>query len=81
VPDQDPDLYTLVDTSLTDSSRLADLKQWMARKPKDGKVIFLVDKGSRIEETRAFALGATTVLHRPINRRELWPSSWVTSPS
>ena len=76
VPDQDPDLYTVVDTSLKDSERLPDLKQWMARKPKDGKIVFLVDKGSRIEETRAFALGANAVLHRPINRRMLMAEFW-----
>jgi putative nucleotidyltransferase with HDIG domain len=76
IPDQDPDLYTVVDTSLKDSERLLDLKQWISRKPKDGKVVFVVDKNSRIEVARAHALGASAVLHRPINRRQLMAEIW-----
>jgi putative nucleotidyltransferase with HDIG domain len=76
VPDADPALYTVVDTNLKDSARLSDFKDWMAKKPKDGKVIFVVDKGSHLEETRAFALGATGVLHRPFNRRDLLNQIW-----
>jgi len=76
VPDEGPGLYTVIDTSLRDTSHLPELKQWMAKRPKDGKVIFVVDKASRIEEARAFALGATGVVHRPINGRELLSKIW-----
>ena len=71
-----PDLYTVIDTNLTDDSYLPDLKAWMAKKPKDGKVIFVVDRGSRIEEARAFALGASDIVHRPVNGRELLAKIW-----
>lgn len=76
IPDRIPDLYTVIDTSLKDASRLPELKEWVAKKPKDGKMIFVVDKTSWIEETRAYAIGATHVVHRPINRRELLAKVW-----
>jgi putative nucleotidyltransferase with HDIG domain len=76
IPNRNPDLYTVIDTSLKDASRLFELKEWVAKKPKDGKVIFVVDKASWMEEARAYALGATHVVHRPINRRDLLAKVW-----
>jgi putative nucleotidyltransferase with HDIG domain len=76
VPAHGPDLYTVVDTSLKDPAHLIALKDWMARRPKDGKVIFVIDKTSRLEETRAFALGATGVVQRPLRKRDLLKSLW-----
>ena len=76
IPDQDPDLYTVIDSSLKDASHLLKLKEWMAKKPKDGKVVFVVDKASRLEEARAFSIGASDVVPRPINRRSLLAKLW-----
>lgn len=71
-----PEQYTLFDIGLNDSSRLLQLKEWLAQKPKDGKVIFVVDKSSHIEATQAYAIGATHVVHRPLDRRELLTKLW-----
>jgi putative nucleotidyltransferase with HDIG domain len=76
IQDRDPDLYTVIDTPLADASNLIALKEWLSRKPQGGKVIFAVDKASRLEAARAFALGANAVVHRPINRRDLVAKLW-----
>ena len=55
---------------------LLELKEWLKRKPKAGKVIFVIDKASRTEEIQANALGATDVIHRPINGRALLTLLW-----
>jgi putative nucleotidyltransferase with HDIG domain len=71
IPDTKPDHFTLVAASLKDPNRLLDLKEWIKSRPKDGKVIFLTEVDSRVETTRAFAIGATDVVHRPIDGRAL----------
>ena len=76
ISDRNPDLYTVIDTSLKDVSRLMELKDWLAKRPKGGKAIFVIDKASRIEEMRAFAIGATGVVHRPVKGRELLNQLW-----
>ena len=43
----------------------------MKSRPRDGKVIFVTDADSRIETTRAFAIGATDVIHRPVDGHAL----------
>jgi putative nucleotidyltransferase with HDIG domain len=71
VGDLKPQQFTVVDVSLKDPSRLLHLRDWLKRKPGDAKAIFVVDKASRIEVTRAYAVGATDILHRPIDVTEL----------
>jgi putative nucleotidyltransferase with HDIG domain len=66
-----PARYTLLDTNLNDDTLVLQLKDWLKRKPKDAKVIFVTDKASRLQDARAFALGATDVIHNPIDRRAL----------
>ena len=66
-----PDRWTVVDVRLQDASFFTDLRDWLKRKPKDGKAVFLIDKSSRIEVTRAYALGATAILNRPLDPKEL----------
>jgi putative nucleotidyltransferase with HDIG domain len=79
--DATPGQYTVFDIDLNDSSRVLTLKDWLRRKPKDAKVIFVTDKGSRLQETRAYAIGATDVTHRPLDGRALLTKLWgdVTS--
>ena len=66
-----PGKYTIVDTRLNDPAVITNLKEWLNRKPKDGKAIFITDKASRVEDVQAFAIGATDVMHRPFDRTGL----------
>jgi putative nucleotidyltransferase with HDIG domain len=71
-----PGQFTLFDCDLNDTARVAALKEWLRRKPNEGKVIFVTEKASRLQNTRAFAIGATDVLHRPFNGRDLLAKLW-----
>jgi putative nucleotidyltransferase with HDIG domain len=71
-----PDVYTLVDVDLKNTSYLLALKEWMKSKPKAAKAIFLAEKNSRIEAVRAQAIGATDVLHRPADAKALLRTLW-----
>jgi putative nucleotidyltransferase with HDIG domain len=71
-----PDQFTIVATGLQDSSRVLDLKEWMKSKPKNGKMIFATSADSRIEAAQAYALGATDILHRPIDAQALLKILW-----
>lgn len=66
-----PDQFTLIDIDLEEGSRLVSLKNWLARKPSGAKVIFVTDKSSHLQETRASAIGGTDVIHRPFTGRML----------
>jgi putative nucleotidyltransferase with HDIG domain len=72
----DPGATTVFDIDLTKDASLLNLKQWLRRKPANAKAIFLTDRASHLQHTRAFALGATDILHRPINGRELLTKLW-----
>src|SRR4051812_24210771 len=52
-----PARYTLLDTNLNDEALVLKLKDWLRRKPKDAKVIFVTDRASRLHDARAYALG------------------------
>jgi putative nucleotidyltransferase with HDIG domain len=71
VRDHEPDPFTVVDIGLRETSRLVEIKEWLQRKPRDGKAVFVIDKASRIEVTQAYAVGATHVVPRPLNGKEL----------
>jgi putative nucleotidyltransferase with HDIG domain len=77
--DATPRQHTLVDIDLTNDPHLLPLKDWLKRKPKDAKVIFVTDKASRLQEARAYALGATGIIHRPIDGRTLLTKLWGDS--
>jgi putative nucleotidyltransferase with HDIG domain len=61
----------MLDIDLGRESRLLHLKEWLRRRPAGAKAIFIIDKASHLQNTRACALGATDILHRPIDGREL----------
>ena len=61
-----PEQQTLVDINLDDFSKLPTLKNWLSQKPGNAKIVIAIDKGSRLQEARAYALGATAIIHRPI---------------
>jgi putative nucleotidyltransferase with HDIG domain len=62
-----PGQYTIVGINLGDIEKVHNLKQWLKRKTKDAKLIFITRSGSRLEAARAYALGATDLVHRPID--------------
>jgi putative nucleotidyltransferase with HDIG domain len=70
-PRSEPAQYTIVDIDLTDSSHISDLRHWLLRRPKDGKAIFVVEHGVRRQAAQAYAVGATDLLERPLNRKML----------
>jgi putative nucleotidyltransferase with HDIG domain len=74
--DRAPEYYTIVDVNLKHAPHLPELKEWLKRRPKGGKAIFLTDKSSRVESIQAFALGATDVMHHPIRGQELLTRLW-----
>ena len=69
--DTQPPPRVLCDVDFSNGSQVASLKAWLGRKPKDGKVVFAVDKASHLQAIQAKALGAMHVLHRPLERKAL----------
>src|SRR3954451_18517734 len=63
--------YSVFDFDLNDTTQLLKLKDKLKTRPKDAKVIFVTEKASRLQEARALAIGATDVIHRPVDARTL----------
>jgi putative nucleotidyltransferase with HDIG domain len=70
IPDSEPTQFTVCDVNLY-SSHIPALKLWLKRRPKNGKIILAVDKGSRFQAVQASAIGATDLLPRPIEGKSL----------
>ena len=68
--------YTVFDFDLNDTTHLLKLKDKLKSRPKDAKVIFVTEKASRLQDTRALAIGATDVIHRPFDGRALLAKLW-----
>jgi putative nucleotidyltransferase with HDIG domain len=68
--------YTVFDFDLNDTTHLLKLKDKLKSRPKDAKVIFVTEKASRLQDTRALAIGATDVIHRPFDGRTLLAKLW-----
>ena len=66
----------MIDIDLNDDTEILPVKSWLCRKPKGAKVIFAIDKGAWLQEARAYALGASAVIHRPIESQELLSRIW-----
>lgn len=66
VHDVEPQPFLMFDVSLR-GQHLLELKEWLKRRPKDGRVIFVTDKSSHVQSIQAQALGATDVVHRPLD--------------
>lgn len=71
-----PEPYLVFDINMHDGPYLIELKEWLKKKPKGGKVIFVINKDLRTEKIQAQALGATDVIHRPINGKTLLSVLW-----
>jgi putative nucleotidyltransferase with HDIG domain len=63
--------HLLLDIDFNDSRRLLELKKCLKRKPKGSKVIFVTDKESHSEAVQAHALGATDIVHQPLEANAL----------
>jgi len=63
-----PAKYTIVDIDLEDSADLPDLRLWLELRPKYGKAIFAVEHGVRHQAVQAYAIGATDLVDRPVDR-------------
>jgi putative nucleotidyltransferase with HDIG domain len=63
-----PGHHTLIDVDLDDATQLLTIKEWLNRKPKEAKIVFVTSKASRLQEARAAALGGTGTIHHPIDR-------------
>jgi putative nucleotidyltransferase with HDIG domain len=71
LPAAPPGQYTLVDIGLRDPVHFQGLRRWLRRKPESGQVIFGVDRESHLQSVRAYAIGATGLLPRPIDGETL----------
>ena len=68
--------YSVFDFDLNDPTHLLKLKDKLKTRPRDAKVIFVTEKASHLQETRALAIGATDVIHRPVDARALISKIW-----
>jgi putative nucleotidyltransferase with HDIG domain len=66
-----PAKYAIVDIDLEDGSHLLDLRLWLELRPNHGKAIFVVEHGVRRQVAQAFAIGATDLVDRPVDRKTL----------
>jgi putative nucleotidyltransferase with HDIG domain len=57
----------LIQIDLDRRDQLLSLNHSLKRKAKGAKIIIAIDKGSRLQEARAFALGATDIIERPLD--------------
>lgn len=73
LPDAALGEFTYVDINLTGSAQVSNLKHWLKRRPKDGQVIFGVNRGSHLQSIQAYAIGATDLFPRPVEGKLL---SW-----
>ena len=67
---------TIFDVDLNNDAPFEVLREWLRRKPANAKAIFLTDRTSHLQHTRAYALGATDILYRPIDGRDLLVKMW-----
>ncbi len=71
-----PEPYLVFDIDMHDVRYLLEAKEWLKRRPKDSKVVFVVDETSWNEKVQAHALGASDVIHRPIDGKALLTLLW-----
>jgi putative nucleotidyltransferase with HDIG domain len=62
-----PGQFSVISVDLNDLEKIRDLRQWLKQKPKAAKLIFITEKGSRLKSAQAYALGATDIIHRPMD--------------
>jgi putative nucleotidyltransferase with HDIG domain len=71
-----PPQYAVFDIDLESGRSLLALKDWLSRRNSDAKAIFVTDKSSRLQHARACGIGATDVIHRPIDGQTVLTKLW-----
>lgn len=71
-----PAASIILDIDLAKGTHLQLVKSWLARKPATTKAIFVADKASHLQQARAFALGATDILPRPLAGSQILKLLW-----
>lgn len=71
LPGQAPNPLVLVDVDLDEDCEADDLRSWLDLRPRKDAAIFAVDGGSRVQTVRAYSIGATDILVRPLHREAL----------
>jgi putative nucleotidyltransferase with HDIG domain len=67
-----PALFTVLDIDFRNPDELQAIKKWLTARPQDGQVVVAIDdKSSRLQLTQACAIGATSVLLRPLTAEKL----------
>ncbi|MFO1184322.1 MAG: HD domain-containing protein [Bauldia sp.] len=66
-----PSRLAVVDIDLRDPAHHVDLRQWLNRRPDGGKAIFAVERGEHADAVRAYAIGASDLIDRPVERLAL----------
>jgi putative nucleotidyltransferase with HDIG domain len=59
-----PHHFCLVCINLRSVAQIFSLRQWLKSRPAGCRLMVMTEKGSRLQQTQAFALGATDVIHR-----------------
>lgn len=67
----DPEAFTFFDIDLDNPAYSDEVRNWLRRRPKDGMALFAVDKRSRIQTVRAYSIGATDIVYRPVRSSTL----------
>jgi putative nucleotidyltransferase with HDIG domain len=63
-----PEEFTVVDINFEKISDVANLRLWLQHRPENGRVIFAFESGDHYQEVQAYAIGATDLIPRPIDR-------------
>lgn len=74
--DINPERNVVFDIDVLACPDIREIKQWLANRPKGGKVIFVVDKASWHAQAQAAALGASSICNRPLNGDALMKILW-----
>lgn len=64
-----PDGAILIDVDLGSAANVLKLKDWLADRTREAIVYFVIDPSSHHQISQASGLGATAILHRPIDIR------------
>ncbi|MEZ5785863.1 MAG: HD domain-containing protein [Xanthobacteraceae bacterium] len=71
LPNSEPDPFVFVDIDLSSPRDPVPLRYWLQCRSTPGPTIFAVDRHSRIQIVRAFSLGASDILFRPVTGQAL----------
>lgn len=72
LPHHRPTQYTVLDIDFRQTDELQAIKEWLSTRPENSQIVVAIDnKGSRLQLTQACAIGATSVLVRPLTAEKL----------